>query len=72
MRGLKSLDVTGDDTQQCRILLNKAFKILGLPPNVSSPRKCEGAAVVRSHACPAISSRRMPLAQMLTEHRDGH
>ena len=33
MRGLKSLDVTGEDTQQCRILLEKAFKKLGIAEN---------------------------------------
>jgi len=30
MRGLHSLDVTGEDTQQCRILLDKAFTTLGI------------------------------------------
>ena len=33
MRGLKSLEVTGEDTQQCRILLDKAFKELGIAEN---------------------------------------
>lgn len=33
MRGLKSLEVTAEDTQQCRILLDKAFKKFGIAEN---------------------------------------
>ena len=33
MRALKYLDVTGEDTQQCRTLLDKAFKKLGIAEN---------------------------------------